>query len=394
MAGKTPHPKPSSVNLRELYLGCRIEEMKYLSIFVALIVITIFPQQVFAVSGTCSDHGGVNCAVAPDWDESAVCNDGWTDSSINYFYQVECQQAVMCTQSQWENEPARNTYEMKTDRAHFSDLINQINTLNLDYLMIEARVNAEYSGKGIASNIIDTKISGEQKRNKDKVATLTYEVFLLDKKIRSAQVEINKTCILQGKSAVELKNQQEASLPIVSTTLNTTLSSNKTAQSSNLSGLSENEKCVALKLGFRFNSKTQSCEMTSDERCVMLNLGTWYNTTTQNCDTCPVGEEKDPNANSCRNPQKPIPEVTLVSTVKKSTTELVQKPKTVESSKLIEVKSATTATTTESTQEISTTTTEATQNFEQPKPVVAPPQVQPTTPKTFWKKVITWFKFW
>ena len=35
-------------------------------------------------SGACSSHGGVNCALGPDVDGSVICNDGWTDSSVEY----------------------------------------------------------------------------------------------------------------------------------------------------------------------------------------------------------------------------------------------------------------------------------------------------------------------
>jgi len=40
-----------------------------------------------ATSGECSWHGGVNCAAGADWDGSAICNDGWKDSSESFFLQ-------------------------------------------------------------------------------------------------------------------------------------------------------------------------------------------------------------------------------------------------------------------------------------------------------------------
>ena len=42
------------------------------------------PTQVFAVEGTCSWHGGINCYAGSDWDGSAICNDGWRDSDELY----------------------------------------------------------------------------------------------------------------------------------------------------------------------------------------------------------------------------------------------------------------------------------------------------------------------
>lgn len=38
-----------------------------------------------ATGGTCSSHSGVNCSFGPDSDGSAICNDGWRDSSESYY---------------------------------------------------------------------------------------------------------------------------------------------------------------------------------------------------------------------------------------------------------------------------------------------------------------------
>ena len=43
-----------------------------------------------AISGTCSWHGGVNCSAGADWDGSAICNDGWRDSTEIYSQQQIC----------------------------------------------------------------------------------------------------------------------------------------------------------------------------------------------------------------------------------------------------------------------------------------------------------------
>jgi len=64
-----------------------------------VVVLTISGFQLFnsddlpsslAVSGACSYHGGVNCSLGPDFDDSVICNDGWSDSSVNYWDMVEC----------------------------------------------------------------------------------------------------------------------------------------------------------------------------------------------------------------------------------------------------------------------------------------------------------------
>ena len=50
----------------------------------AVITFVIFAPSAQAVSGTCSYHGGVNCGAMADLDGSAICNDGWRDSSETY----------------------------------------------------------------------------------------------------------------------------------------------------------------------------------------------------------------------------------------------------------------------------------------------------------------------
>lgn len=52
----------------------------------------IFAASTYAVEGTCSYHGGVDCRAGADWDGSAVCNDGWRNSSEDYYSQKMCTQ--------------------------------------------------------------------------------------------------------------------------------------------------------------------------------------------------------------------------------------------------------------------------------------------------------------
>lgn len=55
------------------------------------------PIFVFATSGACSYHGGVNCGVSQNYG-SLVCNDSWTNSSVNYYNIEECKTSISkCT---------------------------------------------------------------------------------------------------------------------------------------------------------------------------------------------------------------------------------------------------------------------------------------------------------
>ncbi|MES2416282.1 MAG: hypothetical protein V4504_01115 [Patescibacteria group bacterium] len=52
-------------------------------------------SSIFATSGACSYHGGVNCS-ASRVDGGAVCNDGWTNSSVSYYSMAECSTSSNC----------------------------------------------------------------------------------------------------------------------------------------------------------------------------------------------------------------------------------------------------------------------------------------------------------
>ena len=49
-----------------------------------LMLATQISLPVYATAGACSNHGGVNCAAGADSDGSVICNDGTTDSSVDY----------------------------------------------------------------------------------------------------------------------------------------------------------------------------------------------------------------------------------------------------------------------------------------------------------------------
>lgn len=65
--------------------------MKKLSIIIFAFIFFFSFKLSLATEGTCSWHGGVNCNAGSDWDGSAICNDGWKDSSENYYSNTKCQ---------------------------------------------------------------------------------------------------------------------------------------------------------------------------------------------------------------------------------------------------------------------------------------------------------------
>lgn len=61
--------------------------------FVAVIgFLILIPVNVFATSGACAYHGGVDCGAGQSYDGSVICNDGWKDSSVNYSDMEVCKE--------------------------------------------------------------------------------------------------------------------------------------------------------------------------------------------------------------------------------------------------------------------------------------------------------------
>lgn len=61
-----------------------------------IIFFSIIPFSVFATSGACSSHGGVNCSASVGLYGKVICNDGWTNSSVYYSSMSECVNSMDC----------------------------------------------------------------------------------------------------------------------------------------------------------------------------------------------------------------------------------------------------------------------------------------------------------
>ncbi|MGL5830517.1 MAG: S-layer homology domain-containing protein [Candidatus Altimarinota bacterium] len=64
--------------------------MKKLLIVLGLLSCSVFAVPVFATSGACSSHQGVDCSAGPDSDGSVICVDGWLNSSVSYSSIAKC----------------------------------------------------------------------------------------------------------------------------------------------------------------------------------------------------------------------------------------------------------------------------------------------------------------
>ena len=82
------------------------------------------PKQAQATSGACSSHGGVNCSAGMQSSGTVYCNDGWTDSMVQYEFMAMCQNGSPmagldseCVNQAVEEIKARDQYIVQTDKA-------------------------------------------------------------------------------------------------------------------------------------------------------------------------------------------------------------------------------------------------------------------------------------
>ena len=102
--------------------------MKKLIVF-WLITLILPISSVFAQApGTCAWHSGVDCNAMADWDGSAICNDGWRDSSETFSSVQECSALHhMCTTQEWNL--INQKYDLGGKRQKVSDVSDQMTQL-------------------------------------------------------------------------------------------------------------------------------------------------------------------------------------------------------------------------------------------------------------------------
>ena len=100
--------------------------MKKIFVFVLFSFLFIPITNVFATSGACSYHGGVNCSAGASSTGKVQCNDGWTNSSVYFSDAAECHVIYSCptpislqcnTESDYQNLLQEVTQERSRARA-------------------------------------------------------------------------------------------------------------------------------------------------------------------------------------------------------------------------------------------------------------------------------------
>ena len=233
-----------------------------------ILILTFFilfsPVVVFAVSGTCSSHGGVSCSAGPDYDGSPVCNDGWRDSSEEYYATQMCLvDKHLCTQEEFQSLSQEN--DTSSIENQMSNLISQINQTIYDgQIAYEEALNS-----GETLGFAQGEASRVQRENELKLAPLQTKYESLYNEYRMIRFELYFKCYWLGDQAY-IKS------------LNSNQPVNNSQDSAN------------------YTSGTQSSNpKTPDELCNLSSSGSWYNTATNKCVVCPVNSKRTPNTNIC-----------------------------------------------------------------------------------------------
>ncbi len=180
-----------------------IKLLLLVSIITSLLVIFItLSSSVLAISGACSWHDGVNCNAGPDWDGSVICNDGWRDSTVDYYSMDECFNIPRCTSS--ELESLQQKYEISGLWAEIQSQTQEIENLYESYnLKIAERdmAVAEVDNIGMPQSWIDSRktvIANEYSTELNRISTnieiLTWSVQQKKQLLKEIQNQISDEC--------------------------------------------------------------------------------------------------------------------------------------------------------------------------------------------------------
>ena len=140
------------------------------------------PSFVFATSGACSSHNGVNCAAGPNWNNTVTCNDGWTGSSVKYTSADECQDNISCTATQYQNLMSK--YGLENTKNQIVNLNNQISSINSKAAQDIEQVPIDCDGE-CPSNVIYARQQQIIDQATTQINSLKSQILSLQTKLKS-----------------------------------------------------------------------------------------------------------------------------------------------------------------------------------------------------------------
>lgn len=210
-----------------------------------ILVLFLAPLSASAIEGTCSWHGGVNCSVGSDWDGSAVCNDGWRDSSELYSQMLSCKvDRHYCTAD--ESAQIDLKYSVAEKRAKVTDISNQL-----------APISAESVSSNNASILRDNAI---------KASELLSKFYIVQADYSNARSQATEECFALGDTAY-YKSQVEFLKQLQSQSCQTKYGINS---------YNANNSCYC-STGYQFDTEKASCVSTQDILANFINNSPYPN---------------------------------------------------------------------------------------------------------------------
>jgi len=156
------------------------------------------PIFVYATSGACSWHGGVNCGIGAI-NNRAVCYDNWL-SSVAYNSMVECigfssSCGIYLNESEYTLTKNALKNEIDVLQTEIDKLRLELNSL--DYKELQAILEYEESlvGRGVSGFTYDTRINAIHREYERKNIEVSYEIDLATYQYNEKVEEYNSICI-------------------------------------------------------------------------------------------------------------------------------------------------------------------------------------------------------
>lgn len=345
-------------------------------ILLILLILLIMPFSVSAVEGTCSWHGGVSCGAGTDWDGSAICNDGWRDSSEVYADQIACRGTRhSCTQA--EAIQIDTKYGIPEKEQKMTDIGNQLIALQQEAAAIPLQLQQGAADRGVTTPVLGAQQNARLRTNAIAALQLSSEQAVAQADLQNAMNQADIECQALGateysQSQADFYKQLQSSQTQTQQTQNTT----QYACPSNL--IISGDKCVCND-GYIWNGN--SC-ITYTQIC-QSKLGVNSYGDKEHC-YCSVDYIYNPSQVTCiKNESQsllPVGEASALPLDKTKASEpILPSPKPNQSPvKKLEVKESI----------INKATSTSSEAVQQSQKLVEPPK------KGFWSKLLSWIKFW
>lgn len=270
-----------------------MKKITLISILIIFLSVITPPAFVFAISGACSSHNGVNCSAGADISGKVRCNDGWVNSSVSFYDTDECMAGKhLCTNG--EQDSLKNTYNLSSLKSTYdnfnsqsSDLISQLNIINNEALDIPNQVQKNNANSGATDSGIAPQIAGLLRINALKYNSVKSQLDIVKLQLSNAQDaynsainSINQQCLSMGETtywknklsadATEQQQQKDAQ-----NKLNQQLQASSCPTNSHYN--SDDSKCYC-NVGYANNGSkcvtfTQNCQLSMGSNSYADNTG-------------------------------------------------------------------------------------------------------------------------